>query len=397
MNEYFLKPVKLDLGGDGILHSSNQDLQCKSSINSTDTLHCITSNQAYMKVACQELYFRQSMIKDLLTCRQMGFYRWVMNEPTPSAYFASVLGTAGHEIIYEMHRDENFEQSFMGILKSMSRKVHQQLKALKEEGCIVNRPVKYASTAAAIADKSREYTEMIYGYQNDYRNQHFNCLMHEQPFVMLIESPYQGEENLPYLFTGCIDQGGYMNNHLTLRDIKFRDNEHRPSGKELSIDPQFTIYAMAMRHGWPACLQCKPYYTVDDLTQARELIYNGPCSQCRMKIGTEFWPMEYPTNIEMVWMRDYEILKRGTAKRKKGERRGPGYIHTIREPERLNVFMRDIIMLCHSIRNAEFFREPGKHCNFICNYAKQCFGDLRTDSSRISLELVNTIGTEEPF
>jgi hypothetical protein len=236
----------------------------------------------------------------------------------------------------------------------------------------------------------------------------------------------------PYLFTGTIDQAGfYSDGTFSLRDLKFRDNNFRPSRTELQLDLQFTIYNAAMAYGNPACAKCRPRYEMDEFQQYSKLIYHGPCAECEAKIGTPYWPRKFVELNELIWMYDFEVYSEDKCKEKyiadntkpkipnpkgsgqkvyprmlnpvwerspkKGDYHGVGFLSTVRGKTDLDILMSDVLHICDQIRNGIFYRRPGDTCNFWCKYRDQCLGGIELEKSEADLAAVKTYGTEDPW
>jgi hypothetical protein len=418
-----------------------------------------TSNDAnaHIRALCQQIYFRQSLMKDYLGCPQRTLYRWVAGFQEDSITMAAYLGTAGHKVIYDWHSQrlgdvtqswimETFEAAFWAELTK------RNLQPSIRPGC------------DSIRDQLHEdmpyYVEIIEQYTKNKRNQGFHTTLHEQSFVLVVQHPnviaflkqcdHTPESPVaeldfdtwkqqrlaallslhpPYLFTGQLDQAGYYDDGtFVLRDIKFRDNAFKPSRKELGLDSQFTTYAAALKWGVPACDNCKPTYEQEQFSSARKLKYNGPCPACVAKIGTVQWPLKYPERCEMVWMYDYETYKKDQytkeitdhdapkvpsptsgrkvlAKKinpewvtgyKKGDPKGEGLLTTYRTPASLDVLLGDLLRVCDDIRAARFYRRPSKDCNW-CPHSEVCSTSLKIQIQDLDYSKIQTFGTEDPF
>lgn len=360
---------------------------------------------------CKQLYFRQSMLNDYMTCPQMSLYGWVLSMEQAPPFMSAILGTAGHQCIYNMHLKRRFDFTAMELLQDLDVAFDQELARLDKMPLIGQA---YDSIIEEKAAKLPAYVEFLLGYQKAEAasQEKFYSTMHEQSFVLEVrDSKNPGDP--PYLFTGQIDQGGFnQNGHLVLRDIKFRDNAFKPGRTEFDLNMQMTIYAAAMKHGYPACRACAPKYREDDLINMDKVLdYSGPCESCKRKMGTEAWPMQYPVKCIMIWMKDFtqhdkdqyeaEVLDRTLPKipnpkgkgpkvyqrvpnplyhtgYKKGDPKGQGYLVTNRTPRDIEILMGDILAACRNMREGKFYRQPGKHCGFWCKHVEQCAAGIET-------------------
>lgn len=370
----------------------------------------------------KELFFRQSFINDYILCPQMALYKWVFGFDETPPFMAAVLGTAGHAVIEAMHRTSSsdpayFKYSWDGIARAFENAFFREYEKLAVK------PTVKGTIHEAYAEKAAEYIELLQGYQSHPRNREFHITLAEQPFVLTVHPESEDgqklapEDRKPYYFTGTIDQGGvYDDGRFAIRDTKFKDNSFRPSQAELDRNIQLTIYAAAMRFGQPACETCKPKYVIGDFGIGRELVYNGPCPPCKRKIGTQLWPQRYPDICEMIWMRDFErrtkdeypeyITDRENKRlnpqtqrlvfaekknpqwfhgAKKGDYKGPCFLKTYRQPSRIDVLMRDVLMLARGIRRGVFYRNPGSHCSFWCAHERQCANAIETSMSEVAI------------
>lgn len=383
---------------------------------------------------CQHLFFRQSFLKDYLTCPQMALYRWVINLASTPPFFAAVCGTAGHAVIETMHRQQTFSLSSLSILDLFTTAFREELQKLE---ILPEVPAGHDSLELAMAARANDYVEMLVGYQSNDRNRQFHALMVEQLFTLEIPNPninpLTNEPYPNYLFTGMIDQAGVYHDGLyVIRDIKFREDPFRPTRVEFNLDIQMTTYAAAVAYGNPACGNCRPRYEKADIFDlSPRLVYKGPCPACRLKIGTPQWPRRFAERCEMIWMRDFakyeknqysmyiddktlpKVLNPITKKfniaqrinpnylkgYKIGDQRGEGFIRTYREKGMLDVLMSDLLRICDQIQQGVFYRLPGKHCNQWCGYTEQCFGGAELQAAEANLvQLAATMcGGEEPF
>lgn len=346
---------------------------------------------------------------------------------------AAFLGTAGHEVIYWMHTLRN--QEALLTREQILTKFHECFHtAIQRENKTPKIGQAFKSLDEHLASESPYYADLLFNYQRHVKNQAFTSTMHEQSFVLVIQPP-NGQDivadtaSLPYLFTGQLDQAGtYDNGDYVLRDIKFRENQFRPSRNELDLNIQMTIYAAAMRYGVPACRTCKPVYIDDPAHPGDKLLqYTGPCDACQALIGTYKWPQQFPVRCEMVWMYDFEAHDADQHDRevmdktkekvkgpkggkmyprvpnpewakgyKAGDMKGSCYIPTLRTPSKIDAFMGDIIKICDSIREGVFYRRPSKHCYF-CSFAEPCRNALELQVKEANLILMQAFGSEDPF
>lgn len=371
-----------------------------------------TLHESIIKI-CRNLHFRQSFVKDYLTCPQMSLYRWILQLEQEAPWMAGFLGTAGHEVIFQMHEQKKFDYSYIDMVSAFQDAFDQ---ALDDSDELPRIGGNYDSIEEQFADVSMEYINMLRGYQSDKQHSQFMSTIHEQKFTMEIEG---------LIFTGMIDQAGYYEDGtFVLRDIKFRQEAFRPSRVEFDLDIQMTTYAAGLKYGNPSCEECSPRHNPDG-----ELVYNGPCDSCASKIGTPAWPRKYAERCEMIWMRDYERRKKDQHSKmikdpnkgkvinpktgreviqdvinpkwekgyKKGDFKGPGIIKTARSPSMIDVFMSDIIRIVELIRNGEFYRNPGKQCNFWCQYREQCVRGAELEVQELDMGKAERYGTIDPF
>lgn len=377
---------------------------------------------------CSQLFFRQSFIADFLTCGKMAYFSWIEESDTEDfGFFSAHLGTAGHDVIYNMHRERNFN---IDLASMMDRFDQAFRKALESSDRQPKLSPKYESINAELAAKMPEYLNLLDGYQKHPINQKFYSTIHEQSFVLQVDSKRPGVP--PYLFTGTIDQGGvYDDGTFVLRDIKFRDNAFKPSGTKLALDIQITLYAAAMLAGYPACRVCSPKYVTDPITLERTLHYDGPCASCQALIGTKAWPRQCPERCEIIWMKDFTryekdqhdqyIINKEAAKipnpaggrgkvyprnklnpewqtgHKKGEYKGKCFLTTHRAPAQLKVLMEDIVRVCDAIRRGEFYRRPGEHCSFWCKFQEACSSGIRAKVDDEKLRESRAFTSADPF
>lgn len=382
-----------------------------------------TLHQA-VKDSCSQLYYRQSMISDYLTCPQMALYRWVLGMEEEEPFFAAVLGTAGHEVIYHMHTRRRYDYKYTELMDMFCRAFGKEIKKLDVLPAIAP---KYDSWKEQLAAHAPTYVQMLQGYQSNRINKEFHSTMHEQQFVLVVKDEETGDE---YLYTGTLDQGGvYDDGVYAMRDIKFRDDAYRPNRLELDLNIQITVYSAALTYGNPACWECRPKYAEQEYDSIkRALRYDGPCDECKKKIGTPKWPRRVPERCEIVWMRDYltyqkdqyakEVVDKTTKVKsaktgrlvykritnpqwvegyKAGDQRGPGVIKTYRTRESIDILMSDVLRICKDMRDAHFYRSPGSHCVQWCRHNQACKAGIELEIEDADLTDVTTFGTEEPF
>lgn len=377
---------------------------------------------------CEQMFFRQSFLYDFLTCGKMAYFGWIEESSTEDlGFFSAHLGTAGHEVIYNMHKERNFNLDFAQLMDRFDKAFTT---ALANDDVAPKIGVKYASIQEELAAKMPEYLNLLDGYQRHPINQRFHSTIHEQAFVLQVDSKRPG--HAPYLFTGTIDQGGvYDDGTFVLRDIKFRDNQFKPGTAKLALDIQITIYAAAMLAGYPACRVCSPKYITDPITLERTLHYDGPCPACQALIGTKAWPRQCPERCEIVWLKDFErrtedqhdqfVINKDAPKipnpaggkgkifprnklnplwqtgYKKGDYKGQCFLTTYRQPSQLKVLMEDIILICDAIRRGEFYRRPGEHCSFWCKFRDACTSGIKAKLDDEKLREARAFTSADPF
>lgn len=367
---------------------------------------------------CENLYYRQSMINDYLTCPNLMLYKWIIGHTEDDTFFAAILGTAGHSVIEEIHLTKRFETSYMDMLTIFIAQVQVALASSEVPPRIA---AKYATISAQCNAVAPEYVQMIQGYCEDPENQKFHCTVIEQKFALEIKDEF----GRTFIFTGTIDQGGfYGDGSFALRDIKFRADAFRPGKFQIALDLQLSLYAYALRYGNPCCEVCKPAYAMDGT-----LTYTGPCDTCKAKIGTSAWPRLVAERTELIWMRDYTkrgkdeyakfdtsdtekeynpVTKRMNKKKvlnekwvhgyKKGDRKGPGRILTERSEAFLQVHIADILRVCGMIRDGRFYRKSGPHCNMWCKFREPCMQMVEQDVEEIDVANMNDhMATIDPF
>lgn len=347
------------------------------------------------------LFFRQSMIGDFLICPQMAMYRWVFNMEESTPFFSAVLGTAGHECIYNMHTQKKFDFTHLELLEMFENAFNKELKTLSKLPSIGKN---FKNIRENFLSLVTEYIEMLDTYQTHKTTRSFISTMHEQAFVLEVHDPKFPLER-PFLFTGQLDLGGvYEDGTFTLKDIKFRDQSFKPQFNQLQLNPQLTIYCAALKFGQPACKDCRPrYIALDDFDVNVELQYNGPCDSCKSKIGTPLWPQLFPERCELVWMRDFERYKRKYKDKQAGDMKGEGFLRAWRPPKVLQTLMDDIIRCARLMREGEFYRKPGEYCDFWCKHVDQCRSGIElrvadTSSNKLAAELGDNLAYgEDPF
>lgn len=353
-------------------------------------------NEEIKKITSQ-LYFRQSMVNDYLTCPQMFLYRWILNIEQQTQWFAAFLGTAGHAVISSMHINNNLDHDFMTILDMFETEFRNAVSDSDEDPTI---SASFDSIEDQLQSNAMKYTGYIEEYQNDYRNRDFNSVINEQSFVLPMKLGSVLDDSSEILFTGTIDQAGYYDDGtFALRDLKFRDAAFCPSQTELDINIQLTVYSHALKNGHPSCDKCKPFIKADG-----KLSYSGPCSDCIKKKKTKLWPQRYPERCELIWMKEYERYKKDKYAKtikdpkkarefnwetgrnkireipnpryeegyKAGDRKGKVFHTTVRTPSHIEVLMKDIFNIVHAMREGIFYRKPGSHCSSWCQYRDHC-------------------------
>lgn len=430
------KPRFLQPGG-----SVDKDAASRLSSGTTTTPPKVRHYSPAITNICEQLFYRQSMLRDYQTCPQMMLYRWIIGHEEEDTFFAAILGTAGHRVIEDMHSTGNFAITYVELLTQFLNEFNA---ALHDSAVPPRLSPKFSSLTAQAQAVAPEYTSMLQGYQADRENQKFYTSFVEQSFVL----PLEDEFSRKFYFTGVIDQGGfYDDGNFAIRDIKFRDSSFRPRRTEAHLDLQLTLYSLAAHKGLPACSQCKPKYTVDSAHHARPqsqsqllgsgvlpetptLQYTGPCDDCRSKIGTPAWPNIIPVRTELIWMRDYVPRKRDEfakfiqsptkekeynpeTKRmrikqtlnpdwihgyKKGDPSGPGRIVTERSSAFLEVRSADILRLAGMIRDGRFFRKESSYCDTFCRHREACLSMLEMEVQDIDVQKFNeNASTIDPF
>lgn len=292
------------------------------------------------------------------------------NQDTQESYMAAVLGTAGHIVIETMHKKDKFNFPYLDIYEIFS----SSFDLAKQQTPNIHNSISYSSQEEEVDDKENDYIEMLQGYQELQQRNKFVTVSSEQQFTFTYN-----HNNTSYLFHGSTDHIGYyttgeLAGFLTIRDIKFRDRKLKPSWIERALNLQMTVYAYALKYGVPCCKYCAPYY--DNNLLNYEVIYNGPCDNCRQQIGTKSWPQEFPERCELIWMRDFNKYKRKYGKHKPGDYYGPGVYTVNRTPTTLEAYMQQVIKLVDSFCTGLNYRRPGMWCNTMCHYRQECISGL---------------------
>ena len=81
---------------------------------------------------CREIFFRQSLIKDYMSCPHMSLYRWVLNIEESQPFFSALLGTAGHYVIYKMHSDRNYNMGYTDMMELFHKGFNDELEKRRE-------------------------------------------------------------------------------------------------------------------------------------------------------------------------------------------------------------------------------------------------------------------------
>lgn len=372
-----------------------------------------------IKQACNNLYYRQSMIQDYLICPNMFLYRWLIGHEESDTFFAAVAGTAGHKVIETFHKTRKFDYSYVDIVNLFQTYLAA---TISSERIPPKLGVKFQSLTDQCEAVSPQYCEMLSQYQKDEQNRNFHVTMCEQLFALQLRDEF----NRDFIFTGTLDQAGhYEDGTFALRDIKFRLNNFRPKGKvEVQLNIQLSLYAYALQHGNPACDNCKPCYSPDGT-----LVYAGPCRDCESKIGTSAWPKLACGRVEIIWMRDYETRKKNEFQQytvsdtekernpltgrlnkakvinpkfvdgyKIGDQVGDGHIVSERTQAFLKVHVADILRIAGMIRDGRFYRKSGDHCNYWCKHKEPCLNSLEMEVGEIDvMQLNENLMTTDPF
>lgn len=360
----------------------------------------------------EQIFFRQSFVQDYLLCPWMAMHRWLGQSEDKNVPMAAFMGTAGHEVIYRIHKERRRDADRAWLIDALELAFHN---AIKKEPEKQPQPARqYETIWEQFATEQIYYVDLLQNYMTHPQNREFHSTMHEQQFVLSIGNP--DPSKAPYLIYGTIDQAGFdANGAFLLRDIKFRDNQTKYSRRELDLNIQMTVYAAALAFGRPACDNCKPRYA-EQMSEEnigyveKNMIYDGPCEACSKKIRTRAWPMMYPERCEMIWMFDFEkrlkdefdkeIMDKSKPKikdpitkamryqrienpewaggYKKGDMKGQGFLKTFRSPPQIQVFMEDILRVCDQVRAGVSYRLPSKACNWCTQYAA-CQSGVRSD------------------
>lgn len=334
-------------------------------------------------------------------------------------FIAAVFGTAAHKVIQDFNEalnpepaapntplfdaagiavtaHEPRELNYAELLASFEREALHGYEITQE---IIPIPKGCETFTDAMNSVGADYMQYIIGHLalEKVREPKLVVNASEQQFVMFVTFPAPNAPNGAndaaannpadmYVFYGTIDQICSIpeEGKLIVRDFKFRDAAFKPSWRQLQVDPQLIIYACAMKHGIPCCDDCKPRYAEDAefaLVSKRKIVYDGPCDACKASIGTHKWPKEYPDAGELTWMKDFRILKRGTAYRKKGEVAGQANYEFRFNSVNVNAYMYDIMQHCRAFRYGSFPRKYGEACKFWCKHARDCVDSLILESN----------------
>ena len=376
---------------------------------------------------CQQLFFRQSMIEDYSVCPRMCFYTWVRKAEEQDTWFTALLGTAGHEVVYHMHRMRRFELTYTELHSMFSDCFDR---ALADSPVPPKIGVNFSSIEDQFAALAPDYVTLLTEYMRDDINRNYHTVMHEQSYVLEVPDPIYPDDP-PFLFTGQLDQFGYDAAGLgILADIKFRDASFRPTRFLTSLSKQLTLYSEALAHGVPVCNDCRPRYVDNFELVMDEMHFDGPCESCRAKIGTDQWPQVYPDKVKYTWMKDYERRKKDKAPKfikcpqktkelnpktkrmrirevinpkweegyKAGDFVGPIHIESQRTPERNKVLMADIIDIARAIRNAHFYRTPSpQNCGFWCKHRETCTAEANLGEDELCLTRTNDFSNDPDF
>lgn len=363
------------------------------------------------------IFFRQSMLKDYMTCPQMMAYRWMMGmQQEAGMFFSAFLGTAGHEVLYLMHHTRKFDYTWLELLELFEIAFRKAVDASSVPPTLGKH---YRTIQEEFNAKANDYVAMLDGYMRDTRNHQIYPVMQEQPFVLEVESDISGQ-SVRYIYTGVIDLGIFhQDGRFGIRDYKFKENSFKPNKIELDLDIQFTLYALAAAKGNPACEACRPRYEGGELSAIpeglpghvpRQLVYNGPCSDCRDKINKKRWPRRFASPCELVWMRDYfrhekdqkeKYVPDRSKPKVKGGKNGTSWVYqqminpewgeghkkgdyvgrclypTYRDPALLDTLLTDILRMSDAIKRGEIFRRPGEACSFWCKFKDPCMSEIK--------------------
>lgn len=350
-----------------------------------------------------DMFFRQSLIQTYKRCPQKALYSILSVEAHPP-WFASVMGTAGHEVLYHCHAEREFDLTKKDISNTLYMCFKKAYAACDPKPNIAKG---YNNYIEEYEDKCDPYIEMIFNYLRSPRTQNFFPQIFEQNFVLEVPDSIN-PDNKPFYFVGQIDLAGFDSTGLFhLRDPKFRDDAFKPSYAELALNTQLTVYTKALRDGVPTCDTCKP--KIDQITF--ETSYTGPCKECREKIGTPKWPQILPDRSCLVWMRDFLMHDTDQYKRyvkdpnkqktrnissgkmvirnienpkwregyKAGQLHGEGFLETNRDEDTLSYLMGDVSRICSAMRAGLFYRAESKDCSFMCEFREQCLAGKERD------------------
>lgn len=392
----------------------------------------LTTVPAGIRRVAAQIPFRQSMLSDYsgsAGCPQMMMYRWLFGFEESSTFFAAVMGSAGHKVVYDLHVEQQFNLSFSDLLGRFNIAFEEQL---DKEKVLPKVSAKFDTLLEQRDALAGNYVDMLLGYMRHDLNKQFIATMHEQSFVLQIDvddarklGVTVEEHHRPFIFTGTIDQAGYyQDGTFVMRDLKFRDNAFKPSSMELNLNMQLTIYAYALRFGVPSCEGCKPKWLVEE----SEFMYDGPCSDCEKKIGTPLWPGQYAARAELIWMRDFikhekdeftreikdKTVKVPSAKSrrlvyadiinpkwlegyKRGDYKGKAIYKTPRSPSFLTLQMSDVLRVAQQIRNGVFYRRPGSQCSFWCKHTEACLKGIELEMEEADIGEFSNFATLDPF
>lgn len=382
------------------------------------------------EVKCDQFMFRQSFIQDYLKCPQYAMRRWVANIEEGEPFMAAILGTAGHEVIYRIHKErrQKADVDIMWISSVFEEAFYKEVEKIGKQPKLTGGHTKLPD---CLAENLPFYVDIIRKYQTHPKNATFYCMGQEQSFVLPIRNSDPSKPD--YLFTGQIDQHGLEDDgQPCIRDIKFRDGAFKYSRRELDLNIQLTTYAAALRYGLPSCTECAPrydtQYSEDGLSIERKLVYNGPCAACESMIGTPKWPNKFPVRCYMVWMYDLEGRGKDEFPReiddpnapkvynpetkryrkatrinpewekgaKKGDPKGECFLMTYRSPGQIQAFMENILMICDDIRSGTIYRRPSDNCNY-CTLYNDCKDARSIEISKQSDEIAKMYASDDPF
>jgi hypothetical protein len=384
-----------------------------------------------LRLQCKDLFFRQSFISDYMSCPQMSLYRWVLSLEEEQPWFAGILGTAGHDVIFQMHEAGRYDYTYVELSNLFEEAFNKDIARQHTLPAIAKA---FHSIDEEFSAKAPDYVRFLRGYQEHHKNQNFHSTLHEQNFVLVIPRDTSNEDSdstTPIIFTGIIDQlGYYADGTLAVRDIKFRDKAFRPGYTELSLNSQLTVYSAALRYGIPSCEKCKPSYQTDAHTGAKlNLVYNGPCDNCLKVYHSVNWPKRFPDIVELIWLRDFDRHTKDQYARfikdpdgikekspdtgrmrireipnpkyhegyKEGDYVGPGFLTSSRTEAKTQVLMTDVVRLCEQIRAGAFYRKPSENCNFMCKYRTYCTNAVELEVQEIDMTKVAEYATANPF